>query len=161
MEIKRKCYSYKCRYHPKFECFYGELAQIASQPGKISMDAEYEWILGVNSVTNSSRIQVISYGNAHLHKMYGHWWVAESRKCRNNFFHLFRQLHDKLSQWELEQWVATAWSIWNARNKFYFEYVQLQSKIVIEVVSGLLEEYQRLMALQWQATFFCCICNLF
>ena len=66
-------------YHPKFECFYGELAQIVFQPGKISINAEFEWIPDVISIITDLRIQATSYGNAHLHKMCGQWWVVESR----------------------------------------------------------------------------------
>ena len=68
-------------YHLKSERFYGELARIVFQPGKISIDAEFEWILDVISVITGPRIQATSYGNAHLHKMCGHWWVAESRNA--------------------------------------------------------------------------------
>ena len=68
-------------YHPKSERFYGELAQIVFQPGKISKNAEFKWILDVISVITGSRIQATSYGNAYLHKMCGHWWVAESRNA--------------------------------------------------------------------------------
>ena len=75
-------------------------------------------------------------------------WIQKCRNIVEDFFHLFWQLHDKLSQQELDQWTAMTWSIWNARNKFYFEHIQLQPKIIVEVVRGLLEEYQRLMALQ-------------
>ena len=68
-------------YHPKSERFYGELAQIVFQPGKISINAEFMWIPDVISVIIGPRIQAKSYGNAHLHKMCGHWWVAESRNA--------------------------------------------------------------------------------
>ena len=76
------------------------------------------------------------------------WALMSSRiqKCRNmadDFFQLFRQLRDRLTQGELEQW-----AIWNARNRFYFEHVQLQPKGIVDVACRLLEEYQRLMALQ-------------
>ena len=69
-------------YHPKFERYYGELAQIVFQPGKISINAEFKWIPDVISVTTGPRIQATSYGNAHLHKMCGHWWVAESKTAK-------------------------------------------------------------------------------
>ena len=66
-------------YHPKSGRFYGELAQIVFQPGKISINTEFEWIPDVISIITDLRIQATSYGNAHLHKMCGHWWVAKSR----------------------------------------------------------------------------------
>ena len=68
-------------YHPKSERFYGELARIVFQPRKISINAEFEWIPDVIFVITGPRIQVTSYGNAHLHKMYGHLWVAESKNA--------------------------------------------------------------------------------
>ena len=37
---------------------------------------------------------------------------------------------------------------------FYFEHVQLQPKAIVDVACGLLEEYQRLMALQKKAIVF-------
>ena len=69
-------------YHPKSEHFYGELAQTVFQPGKISINAEFVWIPDVSFVIIGPRIQAISYGNAHLHKMCGHWWVVESRNAK-------------------------------------------------------------------------------
>ena len=39
------------------------------------------WIPDVSSIIIGPRIQATSYGNAHLHKMCGHWWVAESRNA--------------------------------------------------------------------------------
>ena len=68
-------------YHPKSECFYGELAQIVFQPGKTSINGKFVWIPDVISVITGPRIQATSYGNAHLHKMCGHWWVAKSRNA--------------------------------------------------------------------------------
>ena len=68
-------------YHPKFGRSYGKLAQIVFQPGKISINAEFVWIPDVISIITGPRIQATSYGNAHLHKMCGHWWVAESRNA--------------------------------------------------------------------------------
>ena len=66
----------------------------------------------------------------------------------DDFFQLFRMVRDRLTQRDLEQWATTAWSIWNARNRFYFEHVQLQPKAIVDVACGLLEEYQRLMNIQ-------------
>lgn len=55
------------------------------------------------------------------------------------------QMQIKLSQSELERWAVTAWSIWNARNTFYFEQVQTHPRAILEGAGGLFEEYQRLM----------------
>lgn len=73
-------------------------------------------------------------------------------KCRNeaiNFFLLFQKMQQKLSPTKLEKWSIIAWMIWNARNRFYFEKVQLHLKVIFESATRLLEEYQRLNAAQW------------
>ena len=41
-------------------------------------------------------------------------------------------LVEKLTRKELEQWAAISWAVWNARNKVYFEKVQLQPKVIVE-----------------------------
>ena len=72
-------------------------------------------------------------------------------KCSNgdsDFFLLFKQMQTKLSKQELETWAVTAWAIWNARNKVYFEQFQPQPQIIWEGARGLLEEYQRFMEAQ-------------
>lgn len=73
---------------------------------------------------------------------------GRTQKCSNeanDFFLLFKQMQIKLSQLELERWAVTAWSIWNARNTFYFELVQTHPRVILEGAGGLFEEYQRLM----------------
>ena len=42
----------------------------------------------------------------------------------------------KLSKKELELWATTTWAIWNARNKAYFEKVQTQPKVILDVRSS-------------------------
>ena len=49
---------------------------------------------------------------------------------------------------ELEKWATTAWMIWQARNKVYFEKVQLHPKVIFESAHKWLEEYQRLNGAQ-------------
>ena len=49
---------------------------------------------------------------------------GKTQKCSNepcDFFLLSKQMQSKLSKIELERWAVTAWAIWNARNKYYFE----------------------------------------
>ena len=56
-------------------------------------------------------------------------------KCSNDaqdIFMLFRWLMDKLSTQELERWAVTAWAIWNARNKYYFEHIQIQPESILD-----------------------------
>ena len=55
-------------------------------------------------------------------------------------------MKQKLSSTELEKWSMVAWAIWNARNKFYFNQVQVHPKLIFEGAVGLLEEYHRLLS---------------
>ena len=78
---------------------------------------------------------------------------GRTQKCSNvanDFFLLFRQMRNKLSQQELEKWAVTAWAIWAARNKFYFQHYQTHPKVIADMAYGLLEEYQRFMDTQGQ-----------
>uniref|UniRef100_A0A7N2MMD7 Uncharacterized protein n=1 Tax=Quercus lobata TaxID=97700 RepID=A0A7N2MMD7_QUELO len=71
------------------------------------------------------------------------------QKCPNeaqDIFMLLRCLLDKLPQQELERWVVTAWVIWDARNKFYFEHIQTHPKVILDGAFGYLQEYQKLVA---------------
>ena len=54
----------------------------------------------------------------------------------------------KLSKKELELWATMTWAIWNARNKVYFEKVQTQPKVILDVALALLVTYQMLSATQ-------------
>ena len=79
------------------------------------------------------------------------WSLSNGRtqKCRNetiDFFLLFEQMRRKLDQLELERWATTAWAIWNARNRFYFEHVQVHPQIIFDGAIAFLNEYQRLMS---------------
>ena len=81
------------------------------------------------------------------------WSLSNGRtqKCRNDatdFFLLFEQMRMKLDQPELERWETTAWALWNARNRFYFEHVQVHPRLIMDGARGLLDEYQRLTAAQ-------------
>ena len=65
-----------------------------------------------------------------------------------HFFLLFRMLHERLDHRDIEVWAITTWALWNARNKLYFENVQLQPKVIVDGALALLTEYQRLLESQ-------------
>ena len=74
--------------------------------------------------------------------------MAQGRlqKCgivAQNFFHLVRQLEEKLTGKEMETWATVAWAIWNARNRFCFEEKQSQPQDILQGASTLLQDYQR------------------
>nr|POF11762.1 hypothetical protein CFP56_56743 [Quercus suber] len=52
---------------------------------------------------------------------------------------------------ELELWAKMTWAIWNARNKAYFEKVQTQPKVILDVALALLVTYQMLSTTQANA----------
>ena len=80
-------------------------------------------------------------------------FTGKTQKSSNqaeDFFLLFKQMQQNLSATELEKWTTVAWTIWNARNKFYFNHVQAHPKLIFEGAVGLLEEYERLLsAYRW------------
>ena len=49
-------------------------------------------------------------------------------------------IEDNFAGKNLELFAITAWSIWNARNRFYFEQVQAHPKYIFNSAMGLLEE---------------------
>ena len=56
------------------------------------------------------------------------WALMRGRvqKCSNevdDFFLLFKKMQAALEADDLDRWAITAWSIWNARNKYYFDHV--------------------------------------
>lgn len=54
-------------------------------------------------------------------------------------------LQERLDRRGTEVWAITAWALWNARNKFYFEQLQPQLKAIANGALALLTEYQSLM----------------
>lgn len=54
---------------------------------------------------------------------------------------LFRMMVRRLSQAELEKWTTVSCALWNARNKFYFEQVQLHPRKILDGALGYLAEY--------------------
>ena len=52
-------------------------------------------------------------------------------------------LKGRLSRKEFELWAMVAWSIWNARNRFYFEASQIPRHAILESAETFLDEYQR------------------
>ena len=74
------------------------------------------------------------------------WAVVRGRlqKCPNevfDFFVLLRMLQDRLDHSDMEVWAIMAWALWNARNKLYFEKVQLHPKSIADGALALLTEY--------------------
>ena len=79
------------------------------------------------------------------------WALIRGRvqKCSNevdDFFLLFKKMQTVLEQEEMDRWAVMAWSIWNARNKYYFDHVQLQPRIIMERAYSVLTDYQSCMA---------------
>ena len=68
-----------------------------------------------------------------------------------DFFLLFGTMVRRLSQVELERWATVSWALWNARNKFYFEQVQLHQRKILDGALGFLVEYQHFVAAQSRA----------
>ena len=81
------------------------------------------------------------------------WALVKGKiqKCNNeaqDFFLLFGFMVQSLDQRDLERWATVAWSIWNARNKVYFEHKQTHPRTILNGAKSLLDEYQKLMASQ-------------
>ena len=73
------------------------------------------------------------------------------QKCSNevdDFFLLFKKMSTALEADDLERWAIMAWSIWNARNKYYFDHVQLQPRVIMERANSMLTKYKTCMAAQ-------------
>ena len=68
-----------------------------------------------------------------------------------DFFLLFGTMVRRLSQVELERWATVSWAMLNARNKFYFEQVQLHQRKILDGALGFLVEYQHFVAAQSRA----------
>ena len=74
---------------------------------------------------------------------------GQIQKCNNeteDFFLLFKHLQYMLEGEDLDRWATMAWAIWNSRNKFYFEHIQLEPRSILEKATNLITEYQALMA---------------
>ncbi|KAK9994444.1 hypothetical protein SO802_024147 [Lithocarpus litseifolius] len=74
--------------------------------------------------------------------------MENGRNSFEDFFFLFQVLAKRLSKPELEKWAAVSWGIWNARNKFYFEKIQVHPKAILDGAVVFLNEYQKLVAAQ-------------
>ena len=99
--------------------------------------------------------QLVTYcGNAHLQEMYGRYAVGGFRSAQTWLrisFLLFGMMVRRLSQVELERWATVSWVLWNARNKFYFEQVQLHPRKILDGALGFLVEYQHFVTAQNRA----------
>ena len=85
----------------------------------------------VNFAANSLRLRAIFCGNVRLPK-------EVQQRSRWFFLTLPADEKYKLSKLELERWTVTAWAIWNARNKFYFQQIQTHPRVILEGANGLL-----------------------
>ncbi|KAK9986113.1 hypothetical protein SO802_031064 [Lithocarpus litseifolius] len=72
-----------------------------------------------------------------------HGRLQKSGAVVQNFYHLARQLEDRLTGKDMETWATVAWSIWNARNKFCFEEKQSQPIDILQAATTLMQDYQR------------------
>ena len=63
---------------------------------------------------------------------------------------LLQRMVNKLEVLDVEKWAVAAWAIWNARNKYYFEGIQLNPRDILRGPNGVLQEYQRFMQAQQQ-----------
>ena len=61
-----------------------------------------------------------------------------------DFYILVRELIGVLTTKELEVWATVSWSIWNARNRYWFDKKQSQPANILQGALLLLQEYQRL-----------------
>lgn len=70
---------------------------------------------------------------------------GELQKCsvsREDFISLTRRLLLILKEEELEEWAATAWSLWNARIRFLHEGFQAHPECIVEKGATLIRDYQ-------------------
>ena len=61
-----------------------------------------------------------------------------------DFYILVRELMGVFTKKELEVWAIVTWSIWNARNRYWFDKKQSQPANILQGALLLLQEYQRL-----------------
>ena len=76
------------------------------------------------------------------------WALVKGKlqKCDSSartFFNLAQTLKERLSRKEFELWAMVAWSIWNARNRFYFEASQTLPHAILKSAEMFLDKYQR------------------
>ena len=69
--------------------------------------------------------------------------LQKSDSSARTFFSLAQYLKSRLSHKDFELWAMVTWSIWNARNRFYFEETQTPPHAILKSAETLLDEYQR------------------
>ena len=69
--------------------------------------------------------------------------LQKSDSSARAFFNLAQTLKERLSRKEFELWAMVEWSIWNARNRFYFEESQTPPHATLKSAEMFLDEYQR------------------
>ena len=75
------------------------------------------------------------------------WALVKGKlqKCDSSartFFSLAQNLKERLSYKEFKLWTMVAWSIWNARNRIYFEASQTPPHAILKSVEMFLDDYQ-------------------
>ena len=78
------------------------------------------------------------------------WGLCKGRiqKCSNtasDFFLLFKHMLTILSPTEMDRWAIIAWTIWNARNRFYFKHIQLHPQTIMDEARAGWDEYKKIM----------------
>ncbi|GMY17802.1 putative ribonuclease h protein [Fagus crenata] len=65
-----------------------------------------------------------------------------------DFFLLTQDLTQSLNRQELEMWVVTCWSTWNACNKLFHEAVMNHPSLIFDNAMRLLQDFHRVLAAQ-------------
>ena len=63
---------------------------------------------------------------------------------------LLQRMVSKLEEHDVVKWAVIAWAIWNARNKYYFDRIQLHPRDILRGATRFLQKYQRFMQAQQQ-----------
>ena len=67
--------------------------------------------------------------------------LQKSDSLARAFFNLAQTLKERLSRKEFKLWAMVAWSIRNARNRFYFEESQTPPHAILKSAEMFLDEY--------------------
>ena len=90
---------------------------------------------------------MIRYKNRRVEIQLNFIWTLACEKLQKSssvapsFYLLARAMVERLDVKELENWAMSAWSLWNARNRFHFEQVQTHPTVILRGATSLLEEY--------------------
>lgn len=78
----------------------------------------------------TSRQQAMCYGNALLHEMFGLCLKAKLRSAGTSLATSSSSFNRCSRSLIPSSWKNMAWAIWNARNKYYFEQVQVHTVVI-------------------------------